>query len=59
MTDDEWQARAERAEAECKALREASDRIGFWLSAALDDHSVCDAMKTDINAWFAALGGKP
>jgi hypothetical protein len=58
MTDDEWQARAERAEAECTRLREASDKIGFWLSAALDDRSVCDAMKTDIHAWFAALGEK-
>lgn len=30
----------------------AADRLGAWLSAALDDPSVCDAMKADIRAWF-------
>lgn len=37
--------------------RETSDRLGAWLSAALDDPKVCDAMKADIEAWFGA--GKP
>lgn len=37
--------------------REASDRLGAWLSAALDDPKVCDAMKADIEAWFG--DGKP
>jgi hypothetical protein len=36
-------------------MREAADGIGKWLSAALDDPAVCDAMKADINAWFAAI----
>lgn len=36
--------------------REA-DELGKWLSAALDDPNVCDAMKADINAWFNA--GQP
>lgn len=46
-------------------LLEASDLIGPWLSAAMDDPKVCAAMKEDIGEWFAtveetelALGGK-
>jgi hypothetical protein len=30
------------------------DRIGKWLSAALEDSSTCAEMKADIEAWFAA-----
>ena len=33
----------------------ASDALGSWMSAALDDPNVCEAMKIDINNWFAAL----
>lgn len=29
------------------------ERIGAWLSAALDDPKVCAEMKADIEAWFA------
>jgi hypothetical protein len=29
------------------------DRIGKWLSAALEDSSTCAEMKADIEAWFA------
>ena len=29
------------------------DRLGAWLSAALDDPQVCEEMKADIRAWFA------
>jgi hypothetical protein len=32
----------------------ASAALGAWLSAALDDPKVCDAMKSDINRWFSA-----
>lgn len=32
----------------------ASIKIGGWLSAALDDPAVCDAMKADIERWFSA-----
>lgn len=35
-------------------LRSVDDRIGFWLSAALDDPNVCEEMKADIRAWFDA-----
>jgi hypothetical protein len=28
--------------------------MGKWLSAALDDPDVCDAMKADIVEWFEA-----
>ena len=41
-------------EREVERLREAEDGIGKWLSAALDDPDVCDAMKMDIRAWFDA-----
>lgn len=34
-----------------------SGGIGAWLSAALDDPAVCEAMKDDIRAWFDA--GEP
>lgn len=36
-------------------LISASDHLGRWMSAALDDPTVCDEMKADIQAWFAAL----
>jgi len=26
--------------------------VGKWLSAALEDPKVCQAMKDDINEWF-------
>lgn len=32
----------------------AAHRIGGWLSAALDDPSVCEDMKNDIRAWLNA-----
>lgn len=35
----------------------ASTNLGKWMSAALDDHAVCDAMKADIQEWFSA--GEP
>lgn len=34
-----------------------ADRLGAWMSAALDDPKVCDAMKADIQAWFASGQG--
>lgn len=37
--------------------QDAADRIGKWLSAALEDPGVCAEMKADINAWFEA--GQP
>lgn len=40
-----------------RVTEDASDRLGRWLSAALDDPGVCAEMKDDINAWFAA--GQP
>lgn len=39
--------------AEHEAVR-ASVELGGWMSAALDDPNVCDAMKADINRWFSA-----
>jgi hypothetical protein len=35
----------------------ASVAIGAWLSAALDDPAVCEAMKADIRRWFSS--GQP
>ena len=35
----------------------ASVKLGAWMSAALDDPKVCDAMKADIQEWFSA--GEP
>lgn len=35
----------------------ASVALGAWMSAALEDSSVCDAMKSDIREWFSA--GEP
>lgn len=32
----------------------ASVALGAWMSAALDDPAVCDAMKADIQEWFSA-----
>ena len=40
---------------ELKNLRNGmspEDRIGAWLSAALEDPMVCDEMKQDIKDWF-------
>lgn len=35
-------------------IRIANHRIAKWLSAALSDPNVCEAMKDDINNWFEA-----
>ena len=52
--EDTLRAQLAQARAEVERLREAEDGIGKWLSAALDDPNVCDAMKMDIRAWFDA-----
>lgn len=36
-------------------LVDACEKLGSWMSAALDDPKVCDAMKADIRNWFIAL----
>ena len=36
-------------------VRKSNDRIGMWLSAALDDPNVCDDMKNDIREWMDAV----
>lgn len=46
-----WDESILRAEHEAV---QASVDVGGWLSAALDDPNVCDAMKADINRWFSA-----
>ena len=33
----------------------ADEKIGKWLSAALEDPTTCGAMKDDINEWFRAM----
>lgn len=37
----------------------ASDRLGKWMSAAIDDPKVCEEMKSDIRAWFDAMPATP
>lgn len=37
-------------------LMNASDELGFWMSAALDDPHVCAEMKACAQEWFRALG---
>lgn len=36
-------------------LKVASNRLGAWMSSALEDDCVCEAMKIDIRNWFDAL----
>ena len=36
-----------------------NDRIGSWLSAALDGHNVFDEMKADIREWMDTQGWQP
>lgn len=48
-----WVIKDDKYQILFKACR---DRIGGWLSASLDDPSVCEEMKTDVRAWFEALG---
>lgn len=42
----------ERQMADIAKLRAANERLGSWMSAALDDPGVCAEMKADIAAWF-------
>lgn len=46
---------ADKLRAEIAKLRAANDRLGKWMSAALDDPGVCTEMKADITAWFDAF----
>ena len=57
-----WEARWRDEAKEAETLRatqaelvEVSDKIGFWLAAALDDQKVCKEMKADIEALFTVL----
>lgn len=43
-------------QAENTQLKKASDKLGAWMSAALEDENVCEEMKIDIRGWFEALG---
>jgi len=47
----------ETGEVRVERWRKAALALGSWMSAALDDPKVCDAMKADINEWFSA--GEP
>lgn len=40
-----------------RATMSPADRVGMWLSAALDDPGVCAEMKADIEAWFETQPG--
>lgn len=31
---------------------EIDDELGFWMSAALEDHNTCDKLKDVIRRWF-------
>lgn len=35
-----------------RRMSEVDDRLGAWMSAALEDPGVCASMKHDIDAWF-------
>lgn len=35
-------------------MSDANERLGAWLSAALDDPNCSEAFKQDINDWFAS-----
>lgn len=41
-------------EADNEALRAGNDKLGPWMSAALEDEAVCGEMKADIRAWFVS-----
>lgn len=43
-------------EEEFQKFLAASDTLGRWMSAALDDPKVCKEMKEDIDKWFEAMG---
>lgn len=49
---------AEEAMTERERFEKACDKVGTWLSAALEDEKVCPAMKADIREWFAARGAQ-
>ena len=44
----------DRLKDENEMLKKAADKIGMWLSAALDDPKVCKKMKDDIRDWMDA-----
>ena len=38
-----------------RKVQGANERVGKWLSAALEDPAVCAEMKADIEYWFKAI----
>lgn len=42
----------DRAAAYIDKMKLGNDKIGKWLSAALEDSNVCEEMKSDIRDWF-------
>jgi hypothetical protein len=57
-TDEEYCLRLARAAIEALPAR-TDDPLGKWMSAALDDPNVCEAMKADIREWFSAGSPPP
>jgi len=37
---------------EIERLKAGNERVGPWLSAAMEDPNVCAEMKQDVDAWF-------
>jgi hypothetical protein len=54
MIDDAINFLNDLPEEEMQGRGTVNERLGFWLSAALDDPNVCDEFKQDINDWFAS-----
>ena len=57
LMKERWQKTAEQESGSHSATNKeiADEKIGKWLSAALEDPTTCGAMKDDINEWFMAV----
>lgn len=56
VNDSDYVAEILELRAENGRLRAANEKLGSWMSAALEDGQVCEEMKRDIRDWFAAQG---
>jgi len=55
LMKERWRLTAEQELPYASNKEIADEKIGKWLSAALEDPTTCGAMKDDINEWFRAV----
>ena len=52
MMVDPYSADFAKGQSAVRTMGDVEQKLGAWMSSALDDPAVCDAMKDDVRQWF-------